>query len=299
MDENDEEVRQRWEAASRKKWMMKAMKQRYSEAGVCSSSMMQTHSYREGFSETGNTFQHTSSEEIIEEDLGNYSSDARGIDSCVIPTKHQHNNAKETANLSFQKEACLQATETITESAPIDNPDKVICSREQLKETVEFQHADEEEWRNRQLELERQAKEAQLLRKRKRAEAERLMEMERRQKLRIEEIRETQKKEEQTMDLKEQFRTQIRKNLEEITSSCKDMPSLLRCLGVAVEGGLFPSQQQVNAAYKRALFRYHPDRASTVKHDLWHQVEAEETFKLISRLKDLLTNSSITYHGGV
>jgi len=41
---------------------------------------------------------------------------------------------------------------------------------------------------------------------------------------------------------------------------------------------------QVQAAYKRALFTFHPDRAS--KTDVRAQVEAEEKFKLISRLKD-------------
>jgi len=41
---------------------------------------------------------------------------------------------------------------------------------------------------------------------------------------------------------------------------------------------------QVQAAYKRALFKFHPDRAS--KTDVRAQVEAEEKFKLISRLKD-------------
>lgn len=41
---------------------------------------------------------------------------------------------------------------------------------------------------------------------------------------------------------------------------------------------------QVHAAYKRALLRFHPDRAS--KTDIRQQVEAEEKFKLISRMKE-------------
>lgn len=43
---------------------------------------------------------------------------------------------------------------------------------------------------------------------------------------------------------------------------------------------------QVNAAYKQALLRFHPDRASRT--DIREQVEAEEKFKLISRLKEQL-----------
>ena len=80
---------------------------------------------------------------------------------------------------------------------------ELIGDREKLKETSEFKRADEEEWTRRQLELQQQAKEVQQLRMRKRAEAERVLEMERRQKRRLEEIWATQKKEEQTMDLKE------------------------------------------------------------------------------------------------
>lgn len=41
---------------------------------------------------------------------------------------------------------------------------------------------------------------------------------------------------------------------------------------------------QVHAAYKRALLKFHPDRAS--KTDIREQVEAEEKFKLISRMKE-------------
>ncbi|OMO72123.1 hypothetical protein COLO4_27818 [Corchorus olitorius] len=50
----------------------------------------------------------------------------------------------------------------------------------------------------------------------------------------------------------------------------------------AERGGLCP--QEVHAAYKRALLRFHPDRAS--KTDIRQQVEAEEKFKLIARMKD-------------
>lgn len=41
---------------------------------------------------------------------------------------------------------------------------------------------------------------------------------------------------------------------------------------------------QVNKAYKRALLKFHPDRVS--KADIRQQVEAEEKFKLISRMKE-------------
>jgi DnaJ-class molecular chaperone len=46
----------------------------------------------------------------------------------------------------------------------------------------------------------------------------------------------------------------------------------------------------VHAAYKRALLKFHPDRAS--KTDIRQQVEAEEKFKLISRMKEKLLGTS-------
>ncbi|KAK2983904.1 hypothetical protein RJ640_008063 [Escallonia rubra] len=148
-----------------------------------------------------------------------------------------------------------------------------------------------------------QAEEAQQLRrlqKKRKAETMRLLDMERRQKKRVEEIRETQKKlpenknnykindgytnflkDEENMNLKEQHRAEVRKELDKLEMTCKDMTSLLRGLGVNVGG---PLSHEVRAAYKRALLSFHPDRASGS--DIRLQVEAEEKFKLISRMKD-------------
>ncbi|XP_057863403.1 uncharacterized protein LOC131071521 isoform X1 [Cryptomeria japonica] len=224
------------------------------------------------------------------------------IASCTESKDLNASNKEETLNKSSPENSCCQSQEEenqihtgtcILEGAKIEsvvneNTGNWVCAREKLKETAEFRFADKEEWVNRQLELERQAKEVQQLRRRKRAEAERMLEMERRQKRRLEEIRITQKKEEQTMDQKEQLRDQVRSRLDEIASTCKDMASLLRSLGIPVEGGSLPSSQQVNAAYKKALLRFHPDRASVLNDGVRHQVEAEETFKMISRMKDTL-----------
>ncbi|KAL5123434.1 hypothetical protein HKD37_02G004025 [Glycine soja] len=152
------------------------------------------------------------------------------------------------------------------------NEKDIINEREKLKETDEYKQAMEEEWASRQRQLQIQAEEVQRLRKRRKAEK-RLLDMQRRQKERIEEVRETQKKDEEVMNLKEQLRVEIQKGLNQLEMRCHDMPSLLRGLGI-----------QVHAAYKRALLKFHPDRAS--KTDVRAQVEAEEKFKLISRLKE-------------
>ncbi|KAK7309908.1 hypothetical protein RJT34_07022 [Clitoria ternatea] len=166
----------------------------------------------------------------------------------------------------------------------------IINEKEKLKETNEYKQAMEEEWASRQQQLKIQAEEAQRLRKRKKAESQRLLDMQRRQKERIEEVRETQKKDEECMNLKEQLRVEIRKGLSVLEMQCKDMASLLRGLGIQVGGSFNPLPNEVHAAYKRALFKFHPDRAS--KTDIRAQVEAEEKFKLISRMKEkfLLTS---------
>ncbi|KAK5833293.1 hypothetical protein PVK06_017115 [Gossypium arboreum] len=172
----------------------------------------------------------------------------------------------------------------------------MIIDREKLKQTDQYKRAVEEEWASRQRELKIQAEEAQRLRKRKKAESMRVLDMERRQKQRLDEMRETQKKDEENMNLKEQLRMEVRKELSKLEISCIDMASLLRSLGIPVGGGSYPLSNeidglsQIHAAYKRALLRFHPDRASQT--DIRQQVEAEEKFKLISRMKEKLLATS-------
>lgn len=173
------------------------------------------------------------------------------------------------------------------DAVPVES--SIIDQREKLKETDEYKRALEEEWSARQIALKIQAEEAQQLRrlqKRKKAETLRLLDMERRQKQRVEEIRETQKKDEENMNLKEVYRTEVRQELNKLEKTCLDMASLLRGLGIQVGDGPCPLSHEVRAAYKRALLSFHPDRASGS--DMRQQVEAEEKFKLISRMKEKL-----------
>ncbi|KAL0327096.1 UNVERIFIED_CONTAM: hypothetical protein Sangu_1787600 [Sesamum angustifolium] len=168
----------------------------------------------------------------------------------------------------------------------------IIGEREKLKETDEYKRAIEEEWASRQEALRIQAEEAQRLRrlrKRRKAESMRLLDMERRQKQRVEEIRITQKKDEENMNLKEVIRAEVRKELKQLEIACHSMASLLHLLGIRVGGWPHPLPQEVQTAYKRALLTFHPDRAS--RSDIRQQVEAEEKFKLINRLKEKFSPS--------
>ncbi|KAI4386423.1 hypothetical protein MLD38_004355 [Melastoma candidum] len=169
-----------------------------------------------------------------------------------------------------------------TSTAPSINED-FINGREKLKESSEYKRAIEEELASRQLQIRLQAEEAQRLRRKKRAETLRKEDMERRQKQRLDEIRETQKKDVETMNIREQLRAEVRRELSMLEVKCFDMASLLRGLGIHVPGQA-PLSKEVHAAYKKALLKFHPDRASTK--DIRQQVEAEEKFKLISRTKE-------------
>ncbi|XP_058193580.1 uncharacterized protein LOC131310530 isoform X2 [Rhododendron vialii] len=134
----------------------------------------------------------------------------------------------------------------------------IINEREKLKETDEYKRAVEEEWVSRQRELQLQAEEAQklrLLRKRMKAESLRLLDMERRQKQRVEEIREVQKQDEEKMNLKEQIRAEVRKELKLLEIMCRDMASLLRGLGIQVGGGFHSPPQECSAWLLHTLLR--------------------------------------------
>ncbi|WJZ80060.1 hypothetical protein VitviT2T_000003 [Vitis vinifera] len=197
-----------------------------------------------------------------------------------------------------KSKSCLMRKELIAESMPVSEQDNkiddithaqngqrdIINEREKLKETEEYKRAIEEEWTSRQRQLQLQAEEVQRLKKRRKAENTRLLDMERRQKQRVQEMRETQKKDEENMNMKEKIRLEVRKELDKLEMTCSDMASLLRGLEIHVGGGFCPSSNEVHAAYKRALLKFHPDRASRT--DIYHQVEAEEKFKLISRMKE-------------
>ncbi|CAH1412775.1 unnamed protein product [Lactuca virosa] len=175
--------------------------------------------------------------------------------------------------------------ESQSDDVSVDN--SIIDQREKLKQTEEYKRALEQELSARQIALKIQAEEAQQLRrlqKRRKAETLRLLDMERRQKQRVEEIRQTQKKDEENMNLKERYRTEVREELQKLEIMCPDMASLLRGLGIQVGEGPCPLSNEVRAAYKRALLSFHPDRASGS--DMRQQVEAEEKFKLISRMKE-------------
>ncbi|KAJ6817685.1 uncharacterized protein M6B38_410380 [Iris pallida] len=162
----------------------------------------------------------------------------------------------------------------------------LISERERHKESDEYRQADEKEWAARQQQLRIQAEEVQRLKRKRKAESLRLLDMERRQKERLEEIRESEKKGKETESLKERFRAEVTKELVMMEHKYKDMASLLRGLGIPVAGGPYPMTHEVNVAYKRALLKFHPDRAT--KTNIRQQVEAEEKFKLISRLKEKL-----------
>ncbi|XP_012568347.1 uncharacterized protein [Cicer arietinum] len=122
----------------------------------------------------------------------------------------------------------------------------IINEREKLKETDEYKQAMEEEWASRQKQLQIQ--------------------------------------DEEIMNMKEKLRAEIQKELNQLKNQCTDMTSLLRSLGINVGESRTAVPHEVHAAYKRAMFKFHPDRAS--KTDIRAQVEAEEKCKFITAMKE-------------
>ncbi|EFJ36135.1 hypothetical protein SELMODRAFT_438305 [Selaginella moellendorffii] len=195
------------------------------------------------------------------------------------PLKKDHGTNSETATQSLA-ENCTPSSDIVTDKC---GASEFIADREKVKESDEFKKADEEEWQRRQEELQKQAQEAQRLKKRKKAEAERQLAMESRQKQRVEQIRENQIQEMKNNGIKELMRGQIQSELERKVAGCLDMATVLHRLGIAVEGGVQCTPEQacllsfarkVNAAYKKAILRFHPDRAAaTANNDPRRQLE--------------------------
>ncbi|XP_073142750.1 uncharacterized protein [Henckelia pumila] len=216
------------------------------------------------------------------------------VESCMLGEREKHKEtdgykialeeewASRHQALKIQKRSKAENTHTMDSVESC-----MIGEREKFKETDEYKRAMEKEWASRQEALKIQAEEAQHLRrlqKRRKAESLRLMDMERRQKERIEEMRSTQKKDEENMNLKEVIRAEVRTELNKLEMTCQNMSSLLHSFGIQIEGWPNPSSQEVQTAYKKALLTFHPDRAS--RSDIRQQVEAEEKFKLINRVKE-------------
>ncbi|CAJ2648214.1 unnamed protein product [Trifolium pratense] len=174
------------------------------------------------------------------------------------------------------------------------NEKNIINEKEKHKETDLYKKAEEEELASRQRALQIQAEEAQkmrTMRKRKKAENSRLLESQRRTKERLEDMRETEKKELELKNTKDKMRVEIKKRLNQLERQCTDMTSLLRGLGINVGESLRPSPSEVHAAYKKAMLKFHPDRASKTD-DIRKQVEAEETCKLLSSVKEKFCSTS-------
>ncbi|MCO5559615.1 hypothetical protein L7F22_013216 [Adiantum nelumboides] len=122
--------------------------------------------------------------------------------------------------------------------------DNLSLQHKLVRETEELPVSEEKERVLCQEELQRQTEERQRERKKRRVDTERRLEMEIRQKQRLEEIRQNQQEEDQTLGYKEQVRGRIRLELEGVAASSLDMVTLLRNLGVEVDGGVYPSIPQ-------------------------------------------------------
>jgi hypothetical protein len=65
---------------------------------------------------------------------------------------------------------------------------------------------------------------------------------------------------EEALNLKEELRSEVMKDLERIEKMHTDMASILRGLGILVEGGLFPTPNQVFGFVLHILY-LHPENS--------------------------------------
>ncbi|PWA50240.1 dnaJ domain-containing protein [Artemisia annua] len=87
-------------------------------------------------------------------------------------------------------------------------------------------------------------------------------------------------KQEEYINLKEQYRIEVIQRLRKIEKRSFDFRSFLAEVGMYIA----PDDFEIKKAYKQALLTFHPDRVP--KDDLHKQVEAEEIFKIIQRMKE-------------
>lgn len=232
----------------------------------------------------------------VDDDESPLNAHDRQVDNEESPLRSKDDNiSEENSNGASFDERHINGHELALNTQDADltasNEKNIINQKEKHKQTDLYKKAMEEELASRQRQLQIQAEEAQKMRKRKKAENSRLLDIERRSKERLEEVRETLKKDKELMNTKDELRVEIKKKLNHLENRCIDMTSLLRGLGVNVGASLRqPTQKEVHTAYKHAMLKFHPDRAS--KTDIREQVEAEETCKLISRMKEKFCSTS-------
>ena len=97
---------------------------------------------------------------------------------------------------------------------------------------------------------------------------------------RLAEHRQEEQRKEAEEEQKEKLRVSIRHRLALQVGSAKSLHSVLRAFNIPIEGGFAPTQAQLQKAYKKATIMFHPDKH--VRAGLSKQLEAEETFKIIS-----------------
>ncbi|KAL0039585.1 hypothetical protein WJX77_002700 [Trebouxia sp. C0004] len=152
--------------------------------------------------------------------------------------------------------------------------------RTEQQSDVGFKAAQELEWQKREAEINRQAEEARRLKRQRRAANEKAAKQQAQLGQRLAEHRMEQQRKEAEEELKEKLRVSIRHRLALQVGSAKSMHSVLRAFNIPIEGGFAPTQAQLQKAYKKATIMFHPDKH--VRAGLQRQLEAEETFKIIS-----------------
>ncbi|PWA42169.1 dnaJ domain-containing protein [Artemisia annua] len=218
-----------------------------------------------GNNDSGEERQNNESTGFEKKNVDDYDKENEKADDSIGKDENENENSDDDDDLGFEKK-----NENESENSDVDG-----CSNVSKEKVFENEKKNESQSKEEVFEA-KEDQELHRMQKRKQTENE----IHRRQKQRVEEIRESQKKKEENINLKEQYRIEVIQRLTKLEKRTYNLRTLLFGLGMNIG----PSDAEIKKGYKEALLKFHPDRAP--KDDMRKKVEAEETFKLIQRMKE-------------
>ncbi|QDZ21107.1 J domain-containing protein [Chloropicon primus] len=157
-----------------------------------------------------------------------------------------------------------------------------MSPQERIKETDDYKRADEEEWNRRNEVIRQQSLRAKLIREKKREQNLRV-EKQKESNLRIEkrllELKTQLSASKKQVEEADTLRPKIRSHLNRVLMGSKYFPVVAQRLGLTKTSGPH-SEAELTKVYRKALLKYHPDRASRTS-TLKEKVYNEEVFKVL------------------
>ncbi|KAK9909160.1 hypothetical protein WJX75_007972 [Coccomyxa subellipsoidea] len=190
---------------------------------------------------------------------------------------HEQPTSSEAAHAAAgQEQGSIETPPPVAPAPETNDTSGLVIERDRTATAA----VEAEEWELRRVEIERQAEQARREKKRRRAESELAL----RSQARLEDHRRLLAAQECEADERERLRMEVRAALELRVRFARSAESRLRALHIPMEYDTVTNLPNISKAVRRALLFYHPDRYQN--EGLRAQVEAEEMFKLVSRVQN-------------